>query len=92
MSSSNTKHKSSCTILIMMLRQITMGYLQHTWLLSIMSNEVLSFNVSIDGAYSLCKFIKGQLLPSTKEQEHLQSHNHFLETDNEVDGYGADHS
>lgn len=36
-----------------------------------MTYEVLSFNVGIENACSLWKSIEGQLLPSTKEQEHL---------------------
>lgn len=40
--------------------------LHTTWLLSIMSEEVLSFTVATDNAHSLWKSIKSQLLPSRK--------------------------
>lgn len=42
-----------------------------TWLLSVMTDEVITINVGIDNAYYLWKSIEDQLLTGTKEQEHM---------------------
>lgn len=42
-----------------------------SWLLNIMSDDVPNLNVGIDNAYQLWQWIENQLLPTSKEQEHI---------------------
>lgn len=41
------------------------------WLLSILSDEILSLNVGVDNTNNLWKTVESQLLLATKEQDHL---------------------